>query len=150
MQVGHVAVALAIATFDWNPETIVVVSATQLIPNLDVILIKAGIKESDFHCTISHSLLFALIISALFLPFSIKLAGFALISILAHYLADLGSTVGLPLLWPFSKKKYSFALWQDTGYWGKAMVIGYYRQPWAWITEIAVFAFLIYRLQEIL
>lgn len=149
MQVGHVGLALSIATYDWKPETIAVVGATHFLPNLDVILIKMGMKEGDFHCSITHTLAFALGISVLFLPFSAKYALFAFISLVGHYVADLGSTVGQQLFWPLSKKKLTIALWQDTGYWGKSMWLGYYRQPWAWFTEIAVFMFLIYRLKVV-
>lgn len=118
---------------------------THFLPNLDVALIKAKLVKEDFHCSITHTLLFAIIVSSLFLPFSFRLALIAFISLISHYIADLGSTIGQKLFWPISHKKFTIALWEDTGYWGKKMWFGYYRQKWAWITEVAVFAFLIYR-----
>lgn len=52
---------------------------------------------------------------------------------------------GLPLLLPFSRRCFSLNLWKNTGYWGRAMYAGYYRQPWAWILEGAVFAVVTWR-----
>jgi membrane-bound metal-dependent hydrolase YbcI (DUF457 family) len=149
MQVGHVAIALSIASYDWNPTTLIIVTTTHFLPNLDVLLIKTGMKDKDFHCTVSHTLSFALMISLLFLPFSMKYALLSFISLVSHYIADLGSTVGQKLFWPLSDKKFTLALWKDTGYWGKSMFIGYYRQPMAWISEVIVFIFLFYRLSII-
>jgi hypothetical protein len=54
--------------------------------------------------------------------------------------------VGLPLLWPFSKRKFTLALFKDTGYWGREMYLGYYRQPMSWVLEGAVVLFFGYRL----
>jgi membrane-bound metal-dependent hydrolase YbcI (DUF457 family) len=88
-------------------------------------------------------------VSALVALFSVHYAIFALVAILAHYAADIGSTVGLPLLWPFSKRKFTLALFQDTGYWGKEMYLGYYRQPMAWVLEGLVLAFFVYRLSTL-
>ena len=68
---------------------------------------------------------------------------------MTHYLADIGSTVGLPLLWPFSKKKFTLAFFKDTGYWGMDMLVGYYRQPMSWVLEGAVTLFFGYRLYQI-
>src|SRR5438445_9917474 len=39
------------------------------------------------------------------------------------------TTLFRSLLWPFSKRKFTSALFQDSGYWGKEMYTGYYRQP---------------------
>src|SRR6266699_2075037 len=63
------------------------------------------------------------------------LGGLALASIVAHVLADLPTDTGLPLLLPLSRRRFSLNLWKNTGYWGRAMYVGYYRQPWAWILE---------------
>jgi len=49
------------------------------------------------------------------------------------------------LLLPFSQRRFSLNLWKNTGYWGRAMYVGYYRQPWAWILEGAVFAVVAWR-----
>jgi len=59
--------------------------------------------------------------------------------------ADLPTDTGLPLLLPFSRRRWSLNLWKNTGYWGRAMYVGYYRQPWAWILESAVFAVVAWR-----
>src|ERR1051325_6070304 len=45
----------------------------------------------------------------------------------------------------FSGRRFSLNLWKNTGYWGRAMYAGYYRQPWAWILESAVFAVVAWR-----
>lgn len=149
MQFGHLPLALSIATYDWNPRTILLVLGMHFLPNADSLAVKAGFAEEEFHCSITHSFFFALVASAMVSLFSFHYAIFGLVAVLAHYAADLGSTVGLPLLWPFSKRKVTLALWQHTGYWGKEMYTGYYRQPMAWVMEGGVTAFLIYRLFQI-
>lgn len=103
-------------------------------------------EAGGFHCTITHSIFFAFTVSLVVSFFSIHLAILAMASILAHYVADLGSTAGLPLLWPLSRKKFSLGLFKDTGYWGREMLAGYYRQPMAWALELCVLMFFLYRL----
>lgn len=146
MQLGHVPLALAIATYDWNPTTAVFVLGMHFLPNADSLVVRAGLASPSFHCTVTHSVAFAAAVSALVALFSPHYALFALVAILAHYAADIGSTVGLPLLWPVSKRKFTLAFFKDTGYWGWDMLIGYYRQPMAWVLEGAVIAFFAYRL----
>lgn len=159
MQLGHLPLALSIATYDWSPEMAVFCVGMHWLPNTDTLIEKSGlvdklIKRPDwpfhgFHCTVTHSIFFAVAVSALIAIFSPHYALFALVAILAHYAADIGSTVGLPLLWPFSNKKYTVALFKDTGSWGWAMYTGYYKQPMAWILEGLVTIFLLYRLSVI-
>ncbi len=127
----------------------VFVLAMHFLPNGDSLVVKAKLAKPSFHCTLTHSLFFALAVSALVAVFSTHYAVFAFVAIVAHYAADIGSTVGLPLLWPLSRRKFTLALWQDTGYWGRQMYIGYYRQPMAWVIEISVVVFLVYRLLTI-
>jgi len=134
MQAGHVPLALAIATYDWNPRMAVFCLAIHWLPNADSLVVKAGFAKPEFHCTVTHSVFFALVVSGVIAIF------------LAHYAADIGSTVGLPLLWPLSKRKFTLAFFKDTGYWGWDMLIGYYKQPMAWVLEGLVLAFFIYRL----
>ena len=52
-------------------------------------------------------------------------------------------------LWPFVKRRYTLALFKDTGYWGKEMYLGYYKQPVTWLLEGTVIAFFLYRLVQI-
>jgi len=146
MQLGHVPLALAIATYDWSPETAVFVLGMHFLPNADSLVVRAGWAKPEFHCTVTHSVAFAAVVSGLISIFSPHYGLFALVAILSHYAADIGSTVGLPLLWPFSKRKFTLALFKDTGYWGREMYLGYYRQPMSWVLEGAVVAFLAYRL----
>jgi membrane-bound metal-dependent hydrolase YbcI (DUF457 family) len=150
MQAGHVPLALAIATYDWNPRMAAFCLAIHWLPNADSLVVKAGYAKPDFHCTVTHSIFFALVVSGIIAIFSPHYALFGLIAILAHYAADIGSTVGLPLLWPLSKKRYTLALFKDTGYWGWDMLIGYYKQPMAWVLEGLVLAFFIYRLTVVM
>ena len=98
-----------------------------------------------FHCTATHSIFFAVLVGLFTALFSLQYAAVAFVAIAAHYAADIGSTVGLPLLWPISRKKYTLSLFRDTGWWGKDMVIGYYRQPMAWVLEGVAILFLVYR-----
>jgi membrane-bound metal-dependent hydrolase YbcI (DUF457 family) len=146
VQAGHIPLALSIATYDWNPRMATFVLAMHFLPNADSLIVRAGLAKPSFHCTLTHSLFFALAVSALVAVFSPHYAIFALVAIVAHYAADIGSSVGLPLLWPLSRRKFTLALWQDTGYWGRQMLVGYYRQPMAWVMEVSVVVFLVYRL----
>ncbi|MFQ5704305.1 MAG: metal-dependent hydrolase [Gemmatimonadales bacterium] len=149
MQLGHVPLALSIATYDWNPKTAFLCLAMHFIPNADSLVERSGLAGSKFHCTVTHTTWFAVVMSALVAIWSPHYAIFTFVAIMTHFAADIGSTVGLPLLWPFSKRSYTLALFKDTGYWGKEMYIGYYKQPMSWVLEGGVIVFFIYRLYKI-
>ncbi len=122
MQVGHVAVALTIASFapeltggeiqamSW--ESIIVSLLAHEFPNFDGFLIMAGLAPKKFHC-------------------------------------DMPSSVGIPLFLPFSKKRFTFNLWADTGYFGWVSFKGTYEQAWTWILEGGAFTILFVRLYVI-
>ncbi len=148
MQVPHLPVALSVATYDWNPKTIALCVAMHFMPNADALVERSGLVKPGFHCTVTHSILFAIVVSGLVAIWSPHYGIFTFAAILSHYAADIGSTVGLPLLWPFVKKRYTIALFKDTGYWGRDMLVGY-KQPMAWVVEGAVAIFFIHRLFEI-
>lgn len=141
MQLGHVGIALLIASLDPRPEVFAVVGAAQFLPNADSLVIRAGWAKPEFHGTWSHSLVSCLGVALLavigFGPWLGCLAG---LSLAAHLVADMPTDTGIPLLLPFSRRRFSLNLWTNSGYWGRAMYAGYYRQPWAWILEGAVFA----------
>lgn len=155
MQVGHVAIALAISSYApeltggvmeaFSLESIAVSMAAHWLPNLDVIPIWLKIARPSFHCTWSHSLLFALILGLLLMIFNISWGILALVSILTHYLADLPSTIGLPLFMPLSNKRFSLRLWADTGHSGWETLKGSYIQAWPWILEGGAYLFLYIR-----
>lgn len=149
MQLGHVPLALAIATYDWNPKTAVVCLGLHFLPNADALVVRAGLAKPSFHCTVTHNIFFATIVTGLVYLISPHYAPFAFVALITHYLADLGSTVGQPLLWPFSKRKFTLSLFKDTGYWGWDMFTGYYKQPMSWVLEGAVGVFFVYRLYVI-
>ena len=149
MQLGHVPLALAVASYDWNPKTIGFCFLFHMLPNADSLIERTGLVPPKFHCTVTHTFAFAAVVSGLVALVSPHYGLLALVCLVTHYLADLGSTVGLPLLWPFSKRKFSLRLFEDTGYWGMEMYRGYYRQPQAWALEGAVVLFLAYRLYTI-
>ena len=149
MQLGHVPLALSIATYDWSPRMAAFCLAAHFLPNADSLVVKAGLAKPSFHCTVTHNLLFAIVVTGIVFAFAPHYAPFAFVALLTHYLADIGSTVGQPLLWPLSKKKYTLSLFQDTGYWGWEMFAGYYRQPMSWVLEGAVLIFFAYRLYAI-
>ncbi len=146
MQLGHVAIALSISTYNWNPKTILLAFFFHFLPNLDVIPIRLGLAKPEFHFTVTHSLLFAAIVSLFASLFGYELGALAIVCLITHYAADFGCSRGQPLLYPFSDKKFSLPLFDDTGFWGKEAMMGYYEQPWSWILESIVFLFLIYRL----
>ena len=149
MQLGHVPLAVSIASFDWNPRTIAFCVAMHFLPNADSLVSKAGLAKPSFHCTVTHTLLFAVVVTGIVYLVSPFYAPFAFAALVLHYLADSGSTVGLPLLWPFSKKRFTLALFKDTGYWGWEMYKGYYRQPQTWALEGAVVVFFAWRMTQI-
>ena len=151
MQFGHLGIALAIASIEPRPETFAVVTAAQFLPNADSLLIRAGWARPEFHGTWSHSLPFCAAVGALAAGvFGPWLGVLALGSIVLHVVADLPTDTGIPLLLPFSERRFSLDLWRNTGYWGHSMYAGYYRQPWAWILEGAVFAVVVWRYAELL
>ena len=65
MQFGHIPLALAIATYDWNPKTAVFVVGMHFLPNADSLAVRAGLAKPEFHCTVTHSVLFALAASVM-------------------------------------------------------------------------------------
>lgn len=146
MQLGHVGIALAIASLDPRPETFAVVGAAQFLPNADSLVIRAGLAPPEFHGTWSHSLAFCAAVGAFaIVVFGPWLGGLAFASITAHVAADLPTDTGIPLLLPYSGRRLSLNLWKNSGYWGRDMYAGYYRQPWPWILEGAVFAVVAWR-----
>ena len=147
MQLGHVPLALSISTYDWNPRTILFVGLMHMLPNFDVFPIRMGWAKDDFHCTVTHSFAFAALVGLLCGFFIGPSWGiFAAVAIVAHYAADIGSSVGLPLFYPFYKKRLTLNLFEDTGYWGWDMIKGYYKQTWPLVLETAVTLFFGYRL----
>jgi membrane-bound metal-dependent hydrolase YbcI (DUF457 family) len=151
MQFGHVGIALAIASLDPRAETFAVVGAAQFLPNLDSLVVRAGWAHPDFHGTWSHSLPFCLAVGAVaWLLVGPWLGALALFSIVCHVVADMPTDTGIPLLLPFSRRRFTFNLWKNTGYWGKSMYAGFYRHPWAWILEGAVFAVVLWRYGKLL
>jgi len=149
MQLGHIPLALSIATYDWSPKMAVFCLGAHFLPNADVLVVKAGLAKPSFHCTVTHNIFFAVVVSGLVYLVAPHYAPFAFVALITHYMADIGSTVGQPLLWPFSKKKFTLSLFQDTGYWGWEMYTGYYKQRASWVLEGAVLVLFSYRLYVI-
>ncbi|MDY6970520.1 MAG: metal-dependent hydrolase [Spirochaetota bacterium] len=155
MQLGHVAVALAISSYApeltggemdaFSVESIAVAMVAHWLPNLDVIPIWLKIAKPSFHCTWSHSLLFAIIVGLLTLFINTSWAILSFLSIIVHYLADLPSSVGLPLFMPLSDKRFTINLWADTGHSGWQAFKGSYIQAWPWILEGGAYLFLFIR-----
>ena len=158
MQIGHIAVALAVSSYApeltggkmdaFSLESIAVAMTIHWLPNLDAIPIKLKWAKPSFHCTWSHTLLFAIIVTLLLLPFNLSWAIIAIVSLLCHYLTDLPSSIGLPLLMPLSRRRFSLRLWADTGYFGWETTKGSYIQAWPWILEGGAFLFLFIRLYQ--
>lgn len=92
-----------------GPPELLALVAGSLLPDVDTTTSGAGkfIKpisgwiESKFgHRTVTHSLLFTVLFSALLLPFGVPVAGAMLWGILSHLLLDSLNVNGVPLLWP--------------------------------------------------
>lgn len=159
MQLGHVAVALTISSFApeltngqieaFSLESVLVSLIAHEFPNFDGFLIMAGLAPKKFHCTWSHSIIIGFL--AGLIAFLIN-PGWGIIfwlSIFLHYLADMPSSVGLPLFLPFSQKRYTFNLWADTGYFGWVSFKGTYQQAWTWILEGGAYLVLLIRMYQL-
>lgn len=163
MQLGHVALAGTIASFApqitrsvggptikaWSWESLAIVFLAHFLPNLDVIPIKLGWAKDRFHCTYSHTLFFAAVVGLAFGSINVSCAALAFVSLMLHFAADMGSSVGLPLLLPFSRRRFSLYLWADTGHSGWFTFTGSYRQAWPWLTEGAMFVILAVRAYQL-
>ena len=161
MQLGHFAVALAISSYApeltgghmnaFSLESIAVALISHELPNLDAIPVWLKWVKPSFHCTWSHSLIFALLVGLILLPFNPGWAIISFVSLIIHFFADLPSSVGLPLFLPFTRKRYSLKLWADTGYFdvrnnfGWETFKGSYVQAWPWILEGGAYLFLFVR-----
>src|SRR3989442_1007422 len=125
MQFGHLGIALAIASIDPRSGPLAGVTGAQSLPNADSLLIRAGWARPEFHGTWSHSLPFCAAVGALAAGvFGPWLGVLALGSIVLHVVADLPTDTGIPLLLPFSERRFSLDLWRNTGYWGHSMYAG--------------------------
>jgi len=154
MQLGHVAVAFAISSYApeitggsieaFSAEAIAVSFIAHWLPNLDVIPIWLKIVKDSFHCTWSHSLLFVLVVTLILMLFNPAWAMLAAVSMLIHFLADMPSSVGLPLLMPW-RKRFTLNLWADTGHSGWFAFRSTYEQAWTWLLEGGAFLFLLVR-----
>ena len=154
MQLGHVAVAFAISSYApeltggrieaFSGEAIAISFVAHWLPNMDVIPIWLKIAKPSFHCTWSHSLLFAFIVGLVLLFINPAWAMLGIASLLIHFLADMPSSVGLPLLMPL-KKRFTINLWADTGHSGWIALKGTYMQAWTWLLEGGAFLFLFIR-----
>lgn len=159
MQVGHVAVALGIASFApeitgvrmeaFTFESIAVAMVAQWLPNMDAIPIWLKLAKPSFHCTWSHSIIIAGLFSLLVALFNPAWAMMIFVSLIIHYLADMPSSVGLPLLLPLSDKRFTIKLWADTGFWGWASIKGTYEQAWTWILEGGAILFVVVRAYQL-
>jgi membrane-bound metal-dependent hydrolase YbcI (DUF457 family) len=159
MQLGHVAVALTISSFApeitggsmeaLSTESIVVAMVAHWLPNLDGIPIMLGWAKPSFHCTWSHSILTAGTLAFLVFLFNPAWAVLGFVSLLIHFLADMPSSVGLPLFLPVTRKRFTLNLWADTGYFGWISFRGTYEQAWTWLLEGGAFFILLIRLYQL-
>ena len=101
MQAGHFAVALVISSYApeltggkidaFSLESIAVSIAAHELANFDGIPIMLGWAKKAFHCTWSHTILFAGILSLLALLFKPSWFMLVLLSSFIHLLADMPS-----------------------------------------------------------
>ncbi len=155
MQAGHFAVALTISSFApeltggqidaFSIEAMAVALIAHELPNLDGLPIMLKLAPKAFHCTWSHSLLLPILVGLILLPFNWGWASIAFVSLIIHLLADMPSSVGLPIFLPFTKKRFTFNLWADTGAYGWISFKGTYQQAWTWILEGGAFLLLLVR-----
>ena len=130
-------------------ESLIVAYGTHWLPNMDVVPIKLGLAKDNFHCTWSHSLLFVVLVGLILWPINASWALMGVISLAIHLLADMPSSVGLPLLLPFTRKRFTLNLWADTGHSGWFCFYSTYQQAWTWILEGGMFVVLLVRFYQL-
>jgi membrane-bound metal-dependent hydrolase YbcI (DUF457 family) len=125
--VGHLAfgaaAAVVVARVTGTPDSVALwggAAVASLIPDFDVVLPLAGLSER-FHRNVTHSLLFGATVAGAGLavfhvvapqPRGLLLAWVA--ALLSHFLLDVATTGptlgqlgwGIPLLWPFSRRRF--------------------------------------------
>jgi membrane-bound metal-dependent hydrolase YbcI (DUF457 family) len=143
MWLAHVAVGLSIASYTDNPELIVLANVFHHLPSVDQLIVDTGLAKKEFHDAELHTPFFAICVAAVAALFSWKYALLALLCIGTHLLMDLPTDTGLMLLYPFSRRRFTLNLWENTGGWG---LKGFYRQKWAITLETPVWLFFFYRL----
>lgn len=109
----HMAIGIAVALpvikyLDLNYVSMAGAIVGSVAPDWDLYL---GIK----HRTITHSLLFLLISSVLVGIFNIDMGILWFIAYTLHLIADSFTKMGVPFLYPFSKKKYGAKLIYASG-----------------------------------
>jgi membrane-bound metal-dependent hydrolase YbcI (DUF457 family) len=99
---GHAGLALIVSSLTGLNPLLVVIGS--LIPDFDSILSFFGASLSKVHRKGTHSLLFfiVLLFSSIFIPLLLPIS----IGVIVHLVADLDHW-GLPLFYPFSRKRYS-------------------------------------------
>ena len=85
-----------------------------------------------------------LAVTLILMLFNPAWAMLAAVSMLIHFLADMPSSVGLPLLMPW-RKRFTLNLWADTGHSGWFAFRSTYEQAWTWLLEGGAFLFLLVR-----
>lgn len=95
--------------FEIGPPEVLMLVVGSLLPDIDTTTSGAGkfLKplsgwiESRFgHRTVTHSLVFTVLVAALCLPFGVPVALALLYGVLSHLLLDALNVNGVPLLWP--------------------------------------------------
>ena len=147
MWLAHIAVGLSIASYTNNIELFALANAFHHLPSVDQLIVDTGLVKKEFHDAELHTPFFALGVAAVAALFSWKYALLALACIGAHLLMDLPTDTGLMLLYPFSRRRFTFNLWENTGGWG---LKGFYQQKWAIVLETPIWLFFLYRLTVIL
>ncbi|RLG48277.1 MAG: hypothetical protein DRN92_01400 [Thermoproteota archaeon] len=145
MWLGHILSALLIASFSFTKENLAIALFFNWLPNIDALLVKAGVKPKEFHDGPTHSFLFALVAGLPLIFLSIEKGIISFLSILAHLICDFPTDKGIPLLYPM-KRRFSLNLWKETGFLGIKSVYGFYKQKSALLSEILLLAVLILRI----
>jgi inner membrane protein len=154
-----VALSVVLPQGTASPALLLAGAACSIIPDLDVIGFRFGIRYSDMlgHRGISHSILFATALSAL-LSFTLFRNGqganwvvfiFLFLSTLSHPLLDMltNGGLGVALFAPFSNERYFFP-WRPMevspigvgsffSEWGARVILSELR--WVWLPSAVVF-----------
>ena len=143
MWLAHIAAGLSIASYTDCLESFLLANAFHHLPSIDQLIVDTGLVKKEFHDAEMHTPFFAFAVAAVTALFSWKYALLALICICTHLLMDMPTDTGLMLLYPFSRRRFTFNLWKNTGGWG---LKSFYQQKWALALETPVWLFFVYRL----
>jgi len=129
MAVTHIIFAVFLSLiFTRDPVFLAVAAASSLLPDIDdsrsfigrIFIFSHIVRRIAGHRTITHSFLFALLVSLITLPLGVKVALAVFLGMASHDLVDSLGNSGAALFYPFRKRKIKLGS-IDTGSAGETL-----------------------------